>query len=98
MARASGLQTPTFDNFRTEVCVMAMRYQIEFIRSAPHHGDPVVVETIDMEAASLREAEARAHAHFEDINLAEMADGFRILQDRHVGEVLRWLRPDIRRP
>ena len=71
---------------------MATRYQIEFIRFAPHHGDPVVVETIDIEAASLREA------HFEDINMAEMADGFRILQDRHVGEVLRWLRRDIRRP
>jgi hypothetical protein len=77
---------------------MATRYQIEFIRLAPHQGDPVVVETIGIEAASLREAEARAHAHFEDINLAEMADGFRILQNRHVGEVLRWLRRDIHWP
>jgi hypothetical protein len=70
---------------------MAMRYQLEFIRLAPH-GDAVVVETIMIEAATLREAEVRAHAHFEDINVPEMADGFRILQDRHTGEVLQWIR------
>jgi hypothetical protein len=77
---------------------MATRYQIEFFRLAPHHGDPVVVETIIIEAAGLREAEARAHTHFDDINVQEMADGFRILQDRHTGEVLRWMRGDIRSP
>jgi hypothetical protein len=75
-----------------------MRYQIEFIRLAPHHGDPVVVETIIIEAATLREAEVRAHAHFGDINVPEMADGFRILQDRHAGEVLRWIRENIQPP
>jgi hypothetical protein len=77
---------------------MATRYQIEFIRLAPHHSDPVVVETIIIEAASLREAEARAHAHFEDINVQEMADGFGILQDRHTGEILRWIRGNIQLP
>ena len=76
-----------------------MRYQIEFIRLTPHQRDAVVVvETIAIEAASLREAEARAHAHFEDINLPQMADGFRIIQDRHVGEVLRWIRRDVQPP
>jgi hypothetical protein len=75
-----------------------MRYQIEFLRLAPHHGDPVVVQTIIIEATTLRKAEAMARAHFEDINVPEMADGFRILQDRHIGEVLRWIRRDIRPP
>jgi hypothetical protein len=75
-----------------------MRYQIEFLRLAPHHGDPVVVQTIIIEATTLRKAEAMARAHFEDINVPEMADGFRILQDRHIGEVLRWIRGDIRPP
>jgi hypothetical protein len=41
-------------------CSMQMRYQIEFIRLVPHNGEPVVVETIIIEAAGLREAEARA--------------------------------------
>jgi hypothetical protein len=77
---------------------MQMRYQIEFIRLVPHNGEPVVVETIIIEAAGLREAEARARAHFENINVPEMADGFRILQDRHRGEVLRWIRGDIQAP
>jgi hypothetical protein len=75
-----------------------MRYQIEFLRLAPHHGDPVVVQTIIIEVTTLRKAEAMARAHFEDINVPEMADGFRILQDRHIGEVLRWIRRDIRPP
>jgi hypothetical protein len=75
-----------------------MRYQIEFLRLAPHHGDPVVVQTIIIEVTTLRKAEAMARAHFEDINVPEMADGFRILQDRHIGEVLRWIRGDIRPP
>ena len=75
-----------------------MRYEIEFIRLTPHQGDAVVVETIGIEAASLREAEARAHAHFENINLPQMADGFRIIQDRHMGEVLRWIRGNVQPP
>ena len=72
-----------------------MRYQIQFFRLLPHKGDPVVVDTIDIEAASVREAEARARAYFEDICVSEMADGFRILQDHHMGEVLRWIRRGI---
>jgi hypothetical protein len=75
---------------------MQMRYQIEFIRLVPHNGEPVVVETIIIEAANLREVEAMAHAHFEDIEVPEMADGFRIIEHRHMGEVLLWIRGDIR--
>jgi hypothetical protein len=75
-----------------------MRYQIQFFRLVPHKGEPVVVDTISIEAANVREAEARAHVHFEDINVSEMADGFRILQDRHMGEVLRWIRGDVQPP
>jgi hypothetical protein len=63
-----------------------MRYQIEFIRLTPHQGDAVVVETIGIEAASLREAEARAHAHFEAINVSAMADGFRIIEYNRMGD------------
>jgi hypothetical protein len=76
---------------------MVTRYQLEFIRLAPH-GDAVVVETIGIEAASLREAEARAHAHFENIDFSQRADGFRIIQDRHMGEVIRWIRGNVQPP
>jgi hypothetical protein len=80
------------------VCSTAMRCQIQFIRLAPHQGELVIVETITIEAASLREAEARAFALFEDINVSQMADGFRIMQDRNRGEVLRWIRGDVQAP
>ena len=36
-----------------------MRYEIDFIRLVPHKGAAVVFKTIVIEAASLREAEAR---------------------------------------
>jgi hypothetical protein len=75
-----------------------MRYQIQFFRLAPHKGDPVVVHTISIEATNVRGAEAQAHAHFEDIRVSEMADGFRMLQDHHMGEVLRWICGDIQPP
>jgi hypothetical protein len=45
-----------------------MRFKIEFIRLAPRHGEPIVVETITIEAAKVREPEAPAHAHFEATN------------------------------
>ena len=80
------------------VCSTAMRCQIQFIRLAPHQGELVIVETITIEAASIREAEARAFALFEDINVTQMADGFRIMQDRNRGEVLRWIHGDVQAP
>jgi hypothetical protein len=74
---------------------MAMRYEIEFIRLVPHKGAAVVVETIVIEAASLREAETRAHSHFEDVNVPRIADGFRIIEDRRRPDVLQWMRGDV---
>jgi hypothetical protein len=80
------------------ICSIAMRFKIEFIWLAPRHGEPIVVETITIETATVREAEARAHAHFEAISVPAMADGFRIIEYNRMGEVLRWICGDVQSP
>jgi hypothetical protein len=75
-----------------------MRFKIEFIRAAPSHPDSIVVETITLEAATVREAESRAHGYFENVNVPELADGFRIIEYPRMGEVLRWMRGDVQPP
>jgi hypothetical protein len=72
-----------------------MRFKIEFIRLAPRHGEAIVVETIIMEAATVRAAEARAHAHFEDATASEATEDFRIIEINRLNEVLRWMRGDV---
>jgi hypothetical protein len=67
-----------------------MRYRIEFIRVVPGQEDEVL-ETITLEAATVRAAEARAHALFDNATASETADGFRIIES-HRREVLRWMR------
>ena len=56
-----------------------MRYRIEFIRVVPGQEDEVL-ETITLEVATVRAAEARAHALFENATASETADGFRIIE------------------
>jgi hypothetical protein len=90
LRRASGIQAA--DLLTASPQTGSLLWRCGITSNSSHQGDPIVVETIGIEAASLREVEARAHAHLEDINLAQMGDGFRILQDHHVGEDLRWLR------
>jgi hypothetical protein len=73
----------------------AMRYRIEFIRAVPGQEDEVM-ETITL-GATLRAAEARAHALFENAAAGETADGFRIIESPR-REVLRWMRGYVQAP
>jgi hypothetical protein len=73
-----------------------MRHRIEFIRVVPGQEDEVL-ETITLEAATVRAAEARAHAVFENALVPQTADGFRIIES-HRREVLRWKRGDVQSP
>ena len=54
---------------------------------------------MSIEAGTLREAEGKADAYFEDMNMLELADGFRILRvprpAQAIGELLRWTRGDV---
>jgi hypothetical protein len=74
-----------------------MRHRIEFIRVVPGKEDEVL-ETITLEAATVRAAEARAHALFEGATAPEPAEGFRIMELGRMKVVLRWTRGDVQPP
>jgi hypothetical protein len=60
-----------------------MRFEIEFIRLAPRHGEPIVVETSTIEAAKVREPEARP------LTGQRLADDFRIIEYNRMGDSTR---------
>jgi hypothetical protein len=74
-----------------------MRHRIEFIRLTQGQEDEVL-ETVTLEAATVRTAEARAHALFEGATAPESADGFRIMELGRMKVVLRWIRGDAQPP
>jgi hypothetical protein len=74
-----------------------MRHRIEFIRVVSEQEDEVL-ETITLEAATVREAEAKAHALFEGATAPESAEGFRIMELGRMKVVLRWTRGDVQPP
>ena len=60
-----------------------MRCKIEYIRLAPN-GEQIVVETVILKTATVRQVEAKAHTRFDEI-LQGRADGFRVVE-YHVAE------------
>jgi hypothetical protein len=52
-----------------------MRYRIELMRAARGQVEEVL-ETINLEAATVREAQAKAHALFGDATAPASAEGF----------------------
>jgi hypothetical protein len=61
-----------------------MRYRIELVTQGQVEE---VLETITLEAATVREAEAKAHALFEDATAPSSAEGFRIIELGRMNEV-----------
>ena len=74
-----------------------MRYRIEFVRVVPGQEDEVL-ETITLEAATVRAAEAKAHAFFEGGTAPQSAEGFRIIELGRLNVVLRWIHGDVQPP